>query len=267
MTVGNIVGYERFNPQNGAMRLIGLLPTRNRYLPPENPANQTVVRANEARTKSYKEWFRGLIHDLIERILEPIQNVAEDGINLRCPDGERRLCFPIIGVYIADYPEMQLVSNIVYQFCPICTIPRHKSLKKDVDETNSEQDEVDETDTLEDEADNIDPRDLRIKELERIVAKSNKGSGSKFKASNQRNLGINRSHGGAISKQKQSKSKSKRQRSQLINDTRSEGEPFLDHPNHPRRTIEEARRLRCLYSDDENALKALGYHRTNPFTE
>ena len=29
MTVGNILGYDRFHPANKAMRLVGLLPTEN----------------------------------------------------------------------------------------------------------------------------------------------------------------------------------------------------------------------------------------------
>jgi len=49
-----------------------------------------------------------------------------DGINLECPDGQRRLCFPVLAHYIADYEEQRMLASIISGCCPKCTIPRYK---------------------------------------------------------------------------------------------------------------------------------------------
>ena len=50
-----------------------------------------------------------------------------NGINLLCPDGQRRLCHPILCQYIADYQEQFLISCITNGCCPKCKIPRYAS--------------------------------------------------------------------------------------------------------------------------------------------
>ena len=64
-----------------------------------------------------------VFHDIIGLILEPLREVMEDGINLRCPDGKRWHCFPIIASYIADYEEQRVLARIFSSWCPKCTIP------------------------------------------------------------------------------------------------------------------------------------------------
>jgi hypothetical protein len=54
----------------------------------------------------------------------------EFGINLECPDGERRLCFPVLAHYIADYEEQRMLASIISGACPKCTIPRYKRSAK-----------------------------------------------------------------------------------------------------------------------------------------
>lgn len=61
--------------------------------------------------------------------MEPLLDVMEDGINLKCPDGERRYCVPVIASYIADYEEQRVLAGIVSGYCPKCTIPSFVSLK------------------------------------------------------------------------------------------------------------------------------------------
>src|SRR5436190_21946374 len=50
----------------------------------------------------------------------------EDGINLLCSDGQRRLCFPVLMEYIADYEEQGLFASILSGRCPKCTIPAYQ---------------------------------------------------------------------------------------------------------------------------------------------
>ena len=45
-----------------------------------------------------------------------------DGINMLCPDGQRRLCHPVLCPYIADYPEQTLLCCIKSGWCPRCTM-------------------------------------------------------------------------------------------------------------------------------------------------
>jgi hypothetical protein len=99
------------------------------------------VRKDEADSFAYKEWQRGCIHDILHSILLPLQNVMEDGINLMCPDGQRRLCFPVIQQYIADYEEQRMLASILSGYCPKCTIPSHRKsqLRAEVDGQNLPQ--------------------------------------------------------------------------------------------------------------------------------
>jgi len=50
----------------------------------------------------------------------------DDGINLLCPDGQRRLCFPVLVEYLADYEEQRLLISILSGRCPKCTIPTYR---------------------------------------------------------------------------------------------------------------------------------------------
>src|SRR5271168_4816041 len=128
-----------------------------------------VARANDA---GYKEWIRGSIHDILSEIFEPIRTVAEEGINLLCPDGERRLCFPIISVQIADYEEMRLLAGILSGFCPKCTIPRHSfENRTETDETNEKEEDEEEEEGEETQiAAILRKKDSRIQELEEQLA-------------------------------------------------------------------------------------------------
>jgi hypothetical protein len=67
-------------------------------------------------------------------ILKPIIDVQEDGINILCGDGKRRLCFPRLCQYIADYEELRLLAGILSGYCPKCTIPafNHKEPEHNV---------------------------------------------------------------------------------------------------------------------------------------
>jgi len=73
--------------------------------------------------EQYKDWKRGVVHDVLEYILRPLVAHMEDGVNLLCPDGNRRHCFPVLAQYVADYEEQRLLASILQGFCPKCVIP------------------------------------------------------------------------------------------------------------------------------------------------
>ena len=73
--------------------------------------------------------------------LEPLRRVMEDEINLMCPDGQRRLCFPVLAQYIADYEEQRVLASILSGYCPKCTIPRYRKPRGEVDLQSDVQEE------------------------------------------------------------------------------------------------------------------------------
>ena len=81
---------------------------------------------------------RKAIQDVLTAVLGPLKGPEVSGINFICPDGNRRLCHPILCEYIADYPEQTLLSCTVYQYCPRCTIPKYASELVDVEESNDD---------------------------------------------------------------------------------------------------------------------------------
>jgi Plavaka transposase len=57
----------------------------------------------------------------------------EDGINMICPDRKRRLCFPKIAAYIADYEEQRMLASILSGHCVKCTIPAFRKSAEDIE--------------------------------------------------------------------------------------------------------------------------------------
>ena len=89
----------------------------------------------------FKDWKRGVFHDILMNTLEPLRRVMEDGINLMCPDGQRRLCFPVLAQYIADYEEQRVLASILNGYCPKCMIPRYHKPRGEVDLHSDVQEE------------------------------------------------------------------------------------------------------------------------------
>jgi len=84
------------------------------------------MHPEEEKTDDFKDWKRNTFHDILMHIYEPLRKSEEDGINMICPDGERRLCHPILAQYISDYQEQALLASITFMVCPKCTIPRYR---------------------------------------------------------------------------------------------------------------------------------------------
>ena len=91
----------------------------------------TGQRLDEAAKDRNKVWSRGIYHDILEQVFEPLQTVQKDGVNLMCPDGERRLCFPVLSQYICDYQEKFMITGITFGSCAFCTIPSYRHPDKE----------------------------------------------------------------------------------------------------------------------------------------
>jgi hypothetical protein len=85
------------------------------------------VRGDESKTEEFKDWKRDTLHDILANIYHPLLEYEANGINMTCPDGQRRLCHPVFATYIADYQEQAFLASITWLTCPKCTIPRYSS--------------------------------------------------------------------------------------------------------------------------------------------
>ena len=71
-------------------------------------------------------------HQTLHHIMQPLNNVMDDGVLILCGDGKQRLCFPRFATYIADYEEQRQLASILSGYCPNVLFPR-----SDTDPTTS----------------------------------------------------------------------------------------------------------------------------------
>jgi hypothetical protein len=71
-------------------------------------------------------------HQTLHHIMQPLNNVMDDGVLILCGDGKQRLCFPRFATYIADYEEQRQLASILSGYCPKCIIPAFRHGSDDV---------------------------------------------------------------------------------------------------------------------------------------
>ena len=81
--------------------------------------NTSLVEVNENGDPKFQITKRQVFHMAMRRIVEPLMHAARNGILLKAADGLMRSYHPILGMYIADYPE-HLLTCIKTKCCPIC---------------------------------------------------------------------------------------------------------------------------------------------------
>ncbi|KAF9778022.1 hypothetical protein BJ322DRAFT_1102226 [Thelephora terrestris] len=124
MTIGNIPKDIRRKPSRRTHVLIGYLPTTQ--LP------------HVSSTASRRRMVANLFHHCFSRILEPLKNVGETGVEMTSGDGITRRTLPLFACFVGDYPEQVLVSGCKTGECPKCDINRKKL--GDLDTPSSYQD-------------------------------------------------------------------------------------------------------------------------------
>ncbi|KAJ3562007.1 hypothetical protein NP233_g9840 [Leucocoprinus birnbaumii] len=110
LTIENLPKHVRRKPSRQAQILLAYLPTTKL----EHITNQ----ASRRRTTI------NVFHACLKFILQPLESAGRKGVFMMSGDGLIRKCFPILAVYIGDYPEQVLVTLVKTGECPVCKAPR-----------------------------------------------------------------------------------------------------------------------------------------------
>ncbi|KZT54817.1 hypothetical protein CALCODRAFT_438002 [Calocera cornea HHB12733] len=113
LTIGNIPKAIRRAPSQRAMLLVGYLPT--------NKLEHLGLNEDDARAARQR-----MIHQCLTHLLEPTITPGKKGIALVSGDGCVRMCYPLLGAWMADYPEQCLLTCTRSLRCPICNIDWRK---------------------------------------------------------------------------------------------------------------------------------------------
>ncbi|QRV95465.1 hypothetical protein RhiJN_23483 [Ceratobasidium sp. AG-Ba] len=107
MAVGNLIKDWRRKPSKRGMVLLGFLPTDS-FEDIDDDDERRRLKAD-------------LVHRCMEKMLEPLKEIWEDGVKMWCPDGRLRRVFPRMAAYMADWPEQNLQCCTTTGTCPICS--------------------------------------------------------------------------------------------------------------------------------------------------
>ncbi|KZT55024.1 hypothetical protein CALCODRAFT_437726, partial [Calocera cornea HHB12733] len=109
LSIGNLPKAVRKTPSQRGTLLLGYLPT--------NKFESIGLSEESAKLARHR-----LFHHCISYILKDTIPAAKDGVLWAAGDGLVRRCFPILGAWMADYPEQCLVTCTRYLRCPIGSI-------------------------------------------------------------------------------------------------------------------------------------------------
>ena len=113
MTIGNLPNHVRASPKRHAIVLIALLP-----VPPRAGENNTddIRRAIKANA----------LHEALANILRPLTTACDTGLQLRCPDGNLRQCYPVVSSWLTDHMEYYELLHTSSRNWPVCEVPTSK---------------------------------------------------------------------------------------------------------------------------------------------
>jgi len=108
LTIGNLPSDIRNAPSNHQSILLALLPI--------GPKRSSLKLNQKAEVES-------VIQQVLYDILQPLDDVYEQGIELTCGDGYVRQCFPRLSAWCADHMEYVNLLGLFTTSCPRCEVP------------------------------------------------------------------------------------------------------------------------------------------------
>jgi len=115
MTIGNIHSRIRNSASNNAWILVALLP-----VPPSCSAD------NAAQLREYQDLKANNLHSILRNMLGDETSPRYRGVDMRCADGNARVCYLKVCGWIADYQEYMKLYNLEGKGCPVCEVPADK---------------------------------------------------------------------------------------------------------------------------------------------
>jgi hypothetical protein len=106
ITIANINKGMQWKPSKRAMALLGYLPV---------DAFEDIADDDKRRCLKVT-----LVHQAMAKMLAPLQEASEEGVEMECLDSHVRLVFPHVAAYTVDWPEQNLHSCTSEGSCPIC---------------------------------------------------------------------------------------------------------------------------------------------------
>jgi hypothetical protein len=91
-------------PKMHALIFIGLIPS-----PPKGDKNTDEVR-----------------HSEVQSVLSRLQHLDITGCGLKCNCANpfQRQCYPLLAIWVGDYPKQVMIAQVSYGSCPMCEIPK-----------------------------------------------------------------------------------------------------------------------------------------------
>ncbi|QRV93709.1 Zn-finger protein [Ceratobasidium sp. AG-Ba] len=106
LTIGNISKNIRRKASKRATIILGYLP---------------VDSFKDVTDKGLRTKLRGeLLHRSMEVVMEPLKTASRVGVPMWCADGYLRRAYPILAVFVGDWPEQNNMSCTVRSGCPVC---------------------------------------------------------------------------------------------------------------------------------------------------
>src|SRR5947209_6215279 len=69
-----------------------------------------------------KEKVQVVLQETLHYVLQPLENVYQNGLELPCADGYIRQCFPRLSAWCADHMEYVSLLGLKSKSCPQCEV-------------------------------------------------------------------------------------------------------------------------------------------------